>query len=132
MPAMSKEQKLEIKTRVLAIMARHVGSTRRIGMGELFTEVFGESWNNRINDTRKLRTVLTELRKEGVPICSSAESGGGYWLASAGSELEHYTSRLKTQALKKLKLVATLNNCTLPALLGQMQLAFHEGTDAEN
>jgi len=108
---------------LLGILSRHVGREKAIGMGELYEEVFDRPWRNRINDTRALRTLIQELRKEGVAICSAcAYAGGGYYLAAAGSEMEDYLSRLRSRALRALALEARLRRITLPELLGQMQL----------
>ena len=121
----NNEDKERAKGTVLKILSRHVGANRKIGMGELYYAVFGEAWSNRINDTRALRKLITELRNEGVPICSVADStGGGYYLASAGSELSSYCERLRTQALRKLAMEAKIRRITLPELLGQMTLSF--------
>lgn len=120
--------KTELKNRLLAVLTRHIGKSRAIGMARLYEEVFGEAWSDKINDTRKLRSLITELRKEGVPICSTTlQTGGGYYLASAGSELEAYCSKLRTSALKKLALEAKLRNMTLPELLGQLTLSLTGG-----
>lgn len=120
--------KTELKNRLLAVLTRHIGKNRAIGMARLYEEVFGEAWSDKINDTRKLRSLITELRKEGVPICSTpSQTGGGYYLASAGSELEAYCSKLRTSALKKLALEAKLRNMTLPELLGQLTLSLTGG-----
>jgi len=120
--------RVELKNRLLATLARHIGRSRAIGMVALYEEVFGEKWRDKINDTRKLRELITELRREGVPICSvTTKEGGGYYLASAGSELETYCSKLRTSALKKLALEAKLRNITLPELLGQLTLSLTGG-----
>jgi len=113
-----------LKYRVLAMLARHVGKHNVIGMGELYESVFGESWSNRINDTRALRQVITELRKDGTPIVSSSStSGGGYYLASAGSELEEYCRKLRAKALRALTMEARLRNKTLGELMGQLHMS---------
>lgn len=122
----SKERE-HYKGVLLRILSRHVGSGRKIGMGELYQEVFGAAWANRINDTRALRALITELRHEGIPICSVADrTGGGYYLASAGSEVNAYCERLRTTALKKLKMEAQIRNISLPQLLGQMAMNLEE------
>ena len=116
-------EKSEAKMMVLSILTSHIGRSKSIGMGELFEAVYGERWFNKINDTRPLRKVITELRREGHPICSeSSQSGGGYWLASAGSETRDYCRRLEGQALRKLKQSALIKNLSLPQLLGQLQM----------
>lgn len=111
------------KNKLVMILMQHVGRTRMIGMAELFMAVFDRPVQNRINDTRLLRTYITELRKDGIPICSvSSVDGAGYYVASASSELDDYCSRLKTQALKKLAQVARLKKIGLPALVGEIQM----------
>lgn len=119
--AMSNE---EATSRLLMILSRHMGRARTIGMGELYERVFRQKWNNRINDTRKLRTLITMLRNKGVPICSSvAQSGGGYYLASAGSEFDEFCTKMyRLPALKKLKQEAVMRKVALPELLGQIQM----------
>jgi hypothetical protein len=114
--------------RLLAEITRHVGRQNTIGMGELYEIVFRERWNNRINDTRDLRKVITELRKSGVAICSdSGRESGGYYLASAGSEMEGYLKRLRRKALKALKMEAQLRKTTLLDLFGQIELELSGG-----
>jgi len=121
--------KTELKNRLLATLARHIGKNKAIGMAALYEEVWGRPWRDKINDTRELRKLITELRNEGVPICSvTTKEGGGYYLASAGSELEAYCSKLRTSALKKLALEAKLRNMTLPELLGQLTLSLTGGS----
>ena len=71
------------------------------------------------------------MRNEGVPICSvSASSGGGYYLAAAGSELKGYTERDKRRALRILSRVSRIERISLPELLGQMRIRM-EGCDAK-
>lgn len=122
MKAMAEGDKEGLKGRLLKVLTVHVGRARRIGMGELYEEVFGERYNHRINDTRNLRELVDELQKEGVPVVSDSSQTGGYWLASTAGELDDYCGRLRTAALKKLKKEARLRKLTLPQLLGQIQL----------
>jgi len=113
----------EARVKLLTALSNHIGATRAIGMGELYHAVYGESWRNRINDTRRLRTLITTMRREGVAICSvSTKEGGGYYLASAGSELVAYLRRSKYRALRILARVAKIQKVSLPDLLGQMKL----------
>jgi len=115
---------------ILAELASHIGEPNAIGMGELYELVYGEQWSNRINDTRALRKVITDLRGEGVPICSVAASyGGGYFLAAAGSELAGYLRKSERRALKILKRNATIKKISLPDYLGQMKLNMEGGHD---
>lgn len=111
------------KTKLLVIMSQHVGAAKVIGMGELYEAVFEQPYGHRINGTRDLRKLVTDLRHDGVPICSvTSHSSPGYYLAAAGSELDDYTSRDKRRALKILAKVAKIRDLSMPELLGQMAL----------
>ena len=123
------EQEIQFrKTRILMIMSGHVGQGRKIGMGELYEQVFEETYDHRINDTRRLRKLITELRRDGVAICSvAARSGGGYWLASAGSELAGYCASLRNRALKILGMEARIRKISMSEMMGQMALELKKG-----
>jgi hypothetical protein len=118
-----KETMEVYKSRLLQIMLDHVGSSKAISMAALYSQTFGEPWNDKINDTRRLRQLITGLRSAGVPVCSSASNnGGGYFIASAGSELTAYLGRLRSRALGILSREAKMRKQTLPELLGQLAL----------
>ena len=123
------EQEMQFrKTRILMIMSGHVGQGKRIGMGELYERVFEETYDHRINDTRRLRRLITELRRDGVAICSVAsKNGGGYWLASAGSELETYCKNLRIRAIKILGMESRIRKITMSEMMGQMALELKKG-----
>lgn len=113
---------------ILAALTSHIGEPNAIGMGELYELVYGEGWRNRINDTRALRKAITDLREEGVPVCSVATSyGGGYYLAAAGSELAVYLRRAERRALLILHRNARIKKISLPDYLGQMKLNMEGG-----
>jgi hypothetical protein len=120
---MTEQQEQHYKARLLMLMPQHIGKSKTIGMGELFEAVFGEPYAHRINDTKRLRRIITSLRQEGVPICSSASRfSGGYYLASAGSELADYCGKLRRQGLRKLWLEASIRKISLAELVGQLRL----------
>ena len=104
-------------------LSKHVGAEKALDMGDLYSRVFGEPYTHKINHTRRLRTIVTALRKKGAPIAStSSKNGGGYYIVRAGSELDVYCGRLRTAALRKLFMESQLRNISMPELLGQMQL----------
>jgi len=81
----------EMKVKVLMAITRHIGASQKIPMTRLYEQVYDREWSDKINDTRRLRDAITTLRREGIPIISDAShNSGGYYLASAGSELEKY------------------------------------------
>jgi len=131
---MTSKEEIEyhkIKGLISATLAAHIGEPNAVGMGELHEAVFGAPWENRVNDTRRLRKYITRLRREGVPVCSVTSSdGGGYYLPAGSSELVDYLRRTKIRALKILSRVAKIQKCSLPELLGQMRLEM-EGNHGE-
>jgi len=119
------------KGKLKAILEAHRGHARAIGMGELYYEVFGEPWSNRINDTRRLRTLVSELRDEGMPICSDSKSRrGGYYLADSLEEIDREIEKLKESGLKVLKRMSTLRKAARRLYGGQMKIAWKESSDA--
>ena len=125
---MTEEVKQKYMSRLLFILFDHVGASNKIGMGELYEKVFEKSWNHRINDTKPLRVLITELRRKGIQICSDdSSSGGGYYIASAASELNEYCKKkLHDPALRKLSMEAKMRKIALPVLLGQMALEYEK------
>jgi len=121
-----KEAKISIEqatSRLLQVLTRHVGEEKAVDAGTLYAEVYGERVKNKINQTRAMRTLITALRNKGVPIGStSAQTGGGYYLCRAGSELSAFCDRLTRRALTTLSMVAKVKKMSMPELLGQMKL----------
>lgn len=111
------------KSKLLMLLMQHIGSANAIGMGELYQAVYGDSWRHRINDTRNLRHLITALRRDGVPICSRAScTSGGYWVASASSELAEYCQRIRSRAVKALALECRIRKISMAELVGQLSL----------
>jgi hypothetical protein len=130
---MDKISKTEAKSRLLTILTRHVGQEKAIGMGELYERVYGKSWRHRINDTRPVRYLITELRNGGALIGDiRTPTGAGYYLARSVHELKMFFDRRKHEAVKKLDMIARMQHIGLPELLGQMQLNLREGAHGRN
>ena len=120
---MKKETVEDYKYKLMLELSRHIGKPNAISMVKLYKAVYGKEPKDHISGTRQLRKLITELRREGAAICSTTEKdGGGYYLASAGSELEEYCKRLRKRALKALSIEAKLRKVTLPELVGQIKL----------
>lgn len=129
---MDLNQKIEVDSdeyrhRLLAELTSHVGKANAIGMPALYQAVFDRPWSNRINDTRRIRTLITIMRNEGVGICSTASNGGGYYIAAASSELADYLKSDKFRALRILKRDAAMLKMSLPAYLGQLKMEAEGG-----
>jgi len=121
----------EYRQRLLSQLTSHIGEANAIGMPALYQAVYGCSWDDRVNDTRAIRHLITRMRMEGVPICSVSSAPGGYYLAAAGSEFEDYMKRYERRALKILKTLARMKKTSLPNYLGQLKLNMESTTDGE-
>lgn len=120
----------ENKYRLMNVLHEHVGAANAIGMSALYEAVFDRPWNDRINDTRALRTLITIMREEGVAICSvSSMSVGGYYLAAGGSELVDYLRKTERRALLILMRNSKIKKVSLPDYLGQLKLEMETNTN---
>lgn len=123
----SEERTATLRARLMTEMSRHIGERNAIGMGELYELVFRETWRHRINDTRKLRKLIKQLRNEGVNINSSTSNqGGGYFLPAAGSELSDFLRRRDKLAVKILADNARIRKVSLRECWGQVGLRLEE------
>ena len=100
------------KHSVLAVLYRHIGADKAIGVAQLSKQV-GIS-------PRCIRRLITELRMEGNAICGHPSTG--YYVAETADELEQTCAFLKHRALHSLTLASRLSNVPLPDLLGQLHL----------
>lgn len=111
------------KARLMTGLSRHIGKEKAIGASELFAVVYGETPETKINHTRQLRKLVTEMRHDGVPIAStSSNEGGGYYLPRTDSELKDYLDRHMSRGLKSLAICARVKNLSLSEYLGQIRL----------
>jgi len=119
---LSEQEKEKRKSQLLLVMTQCVGRSNAVSEAALYERVFGERCLDH-DAARPLRGLINELRRDGVAICSSsASNAGGYWLASAGSELENYCRRLRARALKVLRTEAKIRKVSMGELFGQIQL----------
>ncbi|XAI95651.1 hypothetical protein [Microcystis phage Mae-JY22] len=69
---------------------------------------------------RLVRTLVTELREDGVAVCGHPTTG--YFIAETAEELEECCQFLRRRALHSLGLEARLRKMPLPDLIGQLHL----------
>jgi hypothetical protein len=113
----------ENRNRLKSALFDHVGEVNAISMTALYEAVFNRPWNNKINDTRALRHLITALREDGVPICSvTSSNGGGYYIAAATSEFTDFLRKAERRALCILMRNARMKKVSLPEYLGQLKL----------
>lgn len=100
------------KDQLLAILSSHVGRGKGITAVQLANSIDTYS--------RQVRTLITELRLDGIAICGTPESG--YYIAETAEELEDTCQFLRGRALHSLHLEACLRKVPLADLVGQMRL----------
>lgn len=69
---------------------------------------------------RQVRTLVGELREQGIAICATPETG--YYLAVTPEELRESCKFLHDRAMRSLLLASRMQNISLPDLLGQLKL----------
>lgn len=70
---------------------------------------------------RRLRSLISELRLEGVAVCGKPETG--YLIAETSAEIEEFCAAyLEKRALHSLQLSSRLRGIALPVLAGQLFL----------
>ena len=69
---------------------------------------------------RDLRTLVGELREQGIAICATPETG--YFMAVTPEELVMSCKFLHDRALRSLLLASRMQKISLPELLGQLKL----------
>ena len=97
---------------LLNVLAFHQGRERGISARDL-ARVAGVT-------ERGLRTLIGQLREEGIAICATPETG--YFLAVAPDELQESCKFLHDRAMRSLLLASRMQKISLPDLLGQLKL----------
>jgi len=109
------------KQRLINALFSHRGEANALDMGELFRHVYREEYINKINDTRSLRRLITELRFEGKPIGSTTRKKGGGYFWATNTELNKWEKKEEKSALKKLSMIHKMKKTNLE-LLGQQSI----------
>lgn len=100
------------KERLLTLLAGHIGEGTGI-TAEQITLALGIP-------KRRVRTLVSELRLDGVAVCGTPETG--YFVAANAGELEHTLNFLRARAMHSLLLESRLRRVPLPDLIGQLHL----------
>ena len=115
------------RLKLMTIMSEHIGEHKAIGMAELYEAVFDRPWNNRINDTRALRTLIDCIRWDGTIIAATSKrNGGGYYLSMIGSEAAAFIERREKRIKRMLKQNSRMLKANLPNYLGQLQIKWRD------
>ncbi len=100
------------KNELLTLLSRHIGEAAGI-TAEGITLAIGVP-------KRRVRTMVSELRLDGVAVCGHPRDG--YYIAANSDEVERTCQFLRSRALHSLTLESKLRHVPLPDLLGQLRL----------
>ena len=103
---------------VLAAFARHIGEAEGVSARDLVGEIAGLFAVDA--DERRLRSVIEELRREGMHICGHPSTG--YYLAANDDELQRTCNFLFERSITGLEQIAAMQKVSLPDLRGQLRL----------
>ena len=101
------------KHQLVAVLARHVGADHGISVQALAAALD--------DHPRRVRSLVSELRAEGMAICGHPSTG--YFVAATAEELERTCQFLRSRAMHSLILESQLRRMPLPDLIGQLHLA---------
>lgn len=107
------------RTSVIETLSRHIGRERGVRVDRLVAEITGELLPDPAGE-RRVRSIISELREEGMPICARPETG--YYLAETAEDVEECCRFLRSRAMHSLVLESRLRKIPLPELLGQLRL----------
>ncbi len=104
---------MAIRDDLIALLARHLGADQGISAKDIALALDVP--------TRRVRTLVTEAREDGVAIC--AHPSTGYFIAANEAELDrYYIAYLRSRVMHTLKLISIAKRVPLPELIGQMRL----------
>lgn len=107
------------KSAVLTVLSRHLGRESGVHIAQLVSEITG-SYELDPGAERRVRTLVSELREDGVAVC--AHPNKGYFIAETADELELCCEFLRSRAMHSLVIESKLRKLPLPDLLGQLRL----------
>lgn len=106
------------------ILQRHRGADNPITMTQLFTAATGEQAipTRRYDQTRIIRSLVEQLRRDGVPIANRGGKTGGYYLAENEAELDGTIRNFHNRAMSSLQQEAALKRIDINQLFEQYKL----------
>lgn len=97
---------------LLVVLRAHIGATNGVSVRDLA---------RRLNcEERHVRTLVSELRMDGVAVCGHPTRG--YYIAETVEDVESTASFLRSRAMHSLTLESRLRKIPLVDLLGQLRL----------
>lgn len=113
-----------LKDRTLAVLRRHVGKPNAITMTRLTAAIQSAAVvpSARYEESRIVRSIISQLREEGHPIAHHNGRGGGYFWAANEAELEETANWFRQRAMSAFRQEANLKRISLVELVEQLQL----------
>lgn len=114
--------------RCRALVSAHKGPDDCITMTELYHQLTGEvviPWR-RYDQSRIVRSLIEQLRREGCPIGHKGGKFGGYFWAADQAELDTTARMFRSRGLSAFKQEAALRRVSNTELLKQYQLDLKE------
>lgn len=100
------------KDQLLTLLSRHIGEQNGLTAEQIMLAL--------CTPKRHVRTLVSELRMDGVAVCGTPRDG--YYIAASKEELEETCAFLHARALHSLMLEARLRGVPLEDLVGQQRL----------
>lgn len=118
----------QVKRNIRALLARHAGPENCIKMIDLHREATGDTIipKRAYDQSRLTRSIVEELRREGLPVGIRLGREGGYFVARSDEELQTTISLFHERALGSLKQESVLRRITFGELLKQYELELRQ------
>ncbi len=131
---MQTDDRAELRRRIREILEEHTAD-HPITMIALFQAITGEvviPWR-RYDQSRIVRSLVEELRREGMPVAHKSSAGGGYYIARNAKELQPTVDWFHVRALSSLRQEAALRRMRPGELVKQYELELNrqEQNDGE-
>lgn len=119
-----KLDRARLKQRLLLLLSEHTSREDCISMTALVPAVLGDYVvpNRRYDQSRIIRSLVSQCRREGSPICIRHGKYGGYYLATDPQELESTAQWFRKRAMSSLKQEALLRGMAIHELVEQHPL----------
>jgi hypothetical protein len=113
-----------LKERALEVLQQRVGKANAITMTRLAGSIQGCAVlpSARYEETRLVRSIIEQLRREGHPVCHHNGRGGGYFWAANEAELEETAAWFRKRAMSAFRQEANLKRISLAELVEQLRL----------
>ncbi|HEC12296.1 MAG TPA: hypothetical protein ENI80_03460 [Acidiferrobacteraceae bacterium] len=123
-----------IKRNIIKLLEDHQGPDNCIKMADLHHFATGENIipSKKTDQSRIIRAIITELRREGMPIGNRGGKYGGYFLARNPKELKPTERVFHKRAMSSLQQEAYLKRAPFKDVLAQHQLEFETQENQDN